>query len=202
MTRSSSSRVPEIRLRDLNRREVRTDGKYVLYWMIAARRARWNFALDRAVDLAREFDRPLIVLEALRAGYRWASDRIHRFVIDGMADNARAFHGTGVLYHPYVEPEAGAGDGLLEKLAADACAVVTDDYPALFLPRMTAAAAKKLTVRLEAVDSNGNRVSTRCCNGNPPESAINICGDGSSLGECITWLIGADSIREKSDAFV
>jgi deoxyribodipyrimidine photo-lyase len=155
MTKKSSSRVPAIRLRDLNRKEVRTDGKYVLYWMIAARRAVWNFALDRAVELASELDRPLIVLEALRATYPWASDRIHRFVIDGMADNARVFDGTGILYYPYVEPKAGAGRGLLEKLAANACAVVTDDYPAFFLPRMTAVAAKRLSVRLEAVDSNG-----------------------------------------------
>lgn len=155
MTKNSLSHVPQIRLRDLNRKAVRTDGKYVVYWMIAARRPRWNFGLDRAVELAREVDRPLIVLEALRAGYRWASDRIHHFVIGGMADNARAFEGTGVLYYPYVEPEPGAGEGLLEKLAADACVVVTDDYPAFFLPRMIAAAAKKLLVRLEAVDSNG-----------------------------------------------
>lgn len=149
------SRVPDVRVRDRNGAPVRSDGKYVLYWMIAARRARWNFALDRAIELARELDRPLIVLEALRAGYRWASDRLHRFVLDGMADNARAFGGTGVLYHPYVETEPGAGEGLLEALAADACAVVTDDYPAFFLPRMVAAAAERLPVRLEVVDSNG-----------------------------------------------
>ena len=59
MTKRSPSRVPEIRLRDLNPKEVRTDGKYVLYWMIAARRPSWNFVLDRAVELARELDRPL-----------------------------------------------------------------------------------------------------------------------------------------------
>jgi len=155
MTKESARRVPSSRLRVVNQMEVRRAGKYVLYWMIAARRASWNFALDRAVELARGLDRPLVVLEALRAGYPWASDRIHRFVIDGMADNARAFDGTGVLYHPYVEPEAGAGAGLLERLAADACAVVTDDYPAFFLPRMVAAAGTRLPVRLEAVDSNG-----------------------------------------------
>ena len=149
------SRVPEIRVRDLNGAPVRTDGKYVLYWMIATRRAHWNFALDRAVELARDLDRPLIVLEGLRADYRWASDRFHRFVIEGMAANARAFEGTGALYYPYVEPLPGAGNGLVEKLAADACAVVTDDYPAFFLARMTDAVAKRLRVRLEAVDSNG-----------------------------------------------
>ena len=33
-----------------------------------------------------------------------------------------------------------------EALAADACAVVTDDWPCFFLPRMQAAAAKRLDV--------------------------------------------------------
>ena len=155
MAGKTTSKVPAVRVRALSEAPVRADGSYVLYWMIAARRTRWNFALDHAVELARELDRPLIVLEALRVGYRWASDRFHSFVIDGMADNAAAFEGTGVLYHPYVEPAPGAGAGLLERLAADACVVVTDDYPAFFLPRMTAAAAQRLPVRLEAVDSNG-----------------------------------------------
>lgn len=150
-----TSRIPALRLRTLNRHNLRTDGAYVLYWMIAFRRAHWNFALDRAVELARMLDRPLLVLEALNVDYRWASDRLHRFVIDGMADNARAFAGTGVLYYPYIEPAAGAGKGLLERLAADACAVVTDDYPAFFLPHIVRAAAKRLPVRLEAVDANG-----------------------------------------------
>jgi deoxyribodipyrimidine photo-lyase len=149
------SSVPGIRVRAVNAAPVRSEGRHVLYWMVAARRARWNFALDRAVELARELDKPLIVLEALRADYPWASARMHRFVLDGMADNASAFEGSGVLYHPYVEPNTGAGKGLLEQLAAEACVVVTDDFPAFFLPRMVAAAGRKLRVRLEAVDSNG-----------------------------------------------
>lgn len=150
-----TGRVPQMRVREMNRQPVRADGQYVLYWMIAARRLRWNFALDRAVELACQLDRPLIILEALRVDYPWASDRVHRFVIEGMADNAQALEGTGVLYYPYVEPEPDAGKGLLENLAAQACIVVTDDYPAFFLPRMIAAAAERLPVRVEAVDSNG-----------------------------------------------
>ena len=123
--------------------------------MIAARRPTWNFALDRAVLWARELGLPILVLEALRVGYPWASDRLHRFVIDGMAHNARAFERTGVGYYPYVEPAPGAGSGLLEALGRHAAVVVTDDYPAFFLPGMVRAAAARLDVRCEAVDSNG-----------------------------------------------
>ena len=143
------------RVRVLRDAPLRADGDYVLYWMIAARRARWNHGLDRAVALARELGRPLVVLEALRRGYRWRSERIDRFVVSGMADHAAAFAAKGVRYHPYVEPQDGAGRGLLEALARDACAVVTDDFPCFFLPRMVAAAARRVTVRMEAVDSNG-----------------------------------------------
>jgi deoxyribodipyrimidine photo-lyase len=137
---------------------VRGDGEFVLYWMTAFRRTRWNFALDRAVEWASELAKPLLVFEPLRIGYRWASDRIHRFVIDGMADNARRIEhlaGRGVRYLAYVERTADAGKGLLAELGRRACVVVTDDYPAFFLPRMLATAASRLPVRVEAVDSNG-----------------------------------------------
>jgi deoxyribodipyrimidine photo-lyase len=123
--------------------------------MTAARRPGWNFGLQRAVEYCREFGRPLVVLEALRAGYPYASDRIHSFVLEGMADNLRAFGKSRALYFPYIEPAAGHGKGLLEALAANACAVVTDDFPCFFLPRMVEAAGRKLRVLLEAVDSNG-----------------------------------------------
>ena len=147
--------VPDLRRRVANGAPVRPGGRFVLYWMIAARRARWNFALDRAVELARELGRPLVVLEPLRCGHRWASARVHRFVLDGMRDNAAAFGRAGVLYHPYVEPADGDGRGLVDALARDACAVVTDEFPSFFLPRMVAAAAERMSVLCEVVDSNG-----------------------------------------------
>ncbi|MBI5067641.1 MAG: deoxyribodipyrimidine photolyase [Deltaproteobacteria bacterium] len=146
---------PPLRLREANEAPNDLKGRYVLYWMISARRASWSFALDRAVTLCRELGKPLLVLEPLRAGYPWASDRLHAFVLQGMADNAAAFAAAGVTYLPYVEPRPGAGRGLLEALADRACAVVTDSFPASFLPRMVAAAAGRLRVRLEVVDGNG-----------------------------------------------
>lgn len=148
--------VPGSRLRALNSGPMRRDAAYVLYWMNAARRLTWNHGLERAVALANELGKPLVILEALRAGYPHASDRLHRFVLDGMADHARALAGRpGLAYVTHAERVAGEGRGLLEALATRACVVVADDWPGFFMPRMLAAAAARLDVRLEAVDGNG-----------------------------------------------
>ncbi|WP_373047796.1 deoxyribodipyrimidine photolyase [Vulgatibacter sp.] len=147
--------VPAIRIRSCNDAPIRPGGDYVLHWMVAFRRTGWNFALQRSVEHAKALGKPLVVLEALRVGYRWASDRLHRFLLQGFGENRDALAKKPVLYHPYVEPVHGHGKGLLEALAARACVVVTDDYPAFFLPHMLDAAAGRLGVRLEAVDANG-----------------------------------------------
>lgn len=142
-------------MRAVNDAPVRDGASYVLYWMIAARRTRYSFALQHAVEHANRLQLPLLVLEPLRSGGQWASQRIHRFVLDGMADTARALGRRGVAYYPYVEPELDAGKGLLQSLARAAAVVVTDMFPCFFLPRMVAAAGRTLEVRLEEVDSNG-----------------------------------------------
>ena len=147
--------TPQIRLSECNDAQVRADGDFVLYWMTAYRRLDWNFALQRAVELAEEHDKPLVILEALRSEYPWASDRFHQFVIDGMAEHASRLADTRVTYVPYLEREHGAGSGLLEAMADHAVRIVTDDYPAFFLPRMVQAAADRVSCRLEKVDSNG-----------------------------------------------
>lgn len=153
--RRNHASVPPIRVTAANIQPLRQDGEFILYWMIAARRARWNFGLQRAAELATELRRPLVVLEALNCDYRWNSDRIHRFILDGMADNARQFARSPVHYYPYVEPQRRVGHGLLRALSQRACAVVTDEFPCFFLPRIVAAAAATIPARLEAVDSNG-----------------------------------------------
>lgn len=149
------SDVPEIRVRQGNQAPVRAAGDHVLYWMIGARRTRWNFALDHAISWAHRLAKPLIVLEALRCDYPWASLRHHRFLIDGMIDNQRRFASSPIRYFPYVEPRPGDGKGLVESFAHSAAVVVTDWYPEFFLPRMVSAVGRRVSVRLEMVDSNG-----------------------------------------------
>jgi deoxyribodipyrimidine photo-lyase len=147
--------VPALRLRRLNDAPLRPERAFVLYWMTSFRRAAGNFALDRALELAQELKRPLLVFEPLRTGYPFASDRLHAFVLQGMAENQRRFEASPVHYFPYVEGRAGEGSGLLEALGAHACAVVGDDWPCFFVPHMQRAAAGRLDVRLELVDGNG-----------------------------------------------
>lgn len=149
------SDVPALRIRKLNDCDLFDDGQFVLYWMTAFRRPFYNFALQRAVEWAEKLQKPLLILEALRSDYPYASDRIHSFILQGMANNAEHFAATTAHYYPFVETENGSGKGLLEKLAESASLIVTDDHPGFFYPHMIQTAAEKISVSLEAVDSNG-----------------------------------------------
>ena len=73
----------------MNRGPINPSGRYVVYWMTSARRLGWNFGLQRAVDYAVDLKKPLVILEALRVDYPGANDRLHQFVLDGMAVNRR-----------------------------------------------------------------------------------------------------------------
>lgn len=147
--------VPTYRITAANSADLQPSADYVLYWMTAFRRLEDNFSLQRAVEHAVELQKPLLIFEALRSGYEWASVRLHRFVIQGMADNGKAAADASVSYYPYVEPTSDAGSGLLQELAKRACVIVTDDFPCFFLPKMLHAVAPRLPVKVEAVDSNG-----------------------------------------------
>lgn len=144
------------RIRRLTTADADREADYVLYWMTASRRLSRNHSLQRAVDWSMRLGRGLVILEALRCDYPWASHRLHRFVIDGMAGHQKALErAPGVRYYPYIEDRPGAGRGLLAELSRRAAVVVTDDYPTFFVPAMLDAAAPQIRVAFEAVDSNG-----------------------------------------------
>jgi len=147
--------ISPTRIRDLNQAPKQPEGEYVLYWMIAARRSRWNFALQHAIHLAAELNVGLLVFEPLRCDYPFACDRFHRFILEGMRDNVNFFNSSGVTYYPWVETSPGEGRGLLQALADKACAVITDDMPTTFITQMLAKAASKLNISLHAIDGNG-----------------------------------------------
>ena len=147
--------VPAIRIGLANTAPVAPGGDFVLYWMTAARRVTWNFALQRAVEWARRLRKPLAILEDLRSGDRWDSRRSHRFVLDGMAETARRLKGKPVLYYPHVERNRGAAADLVPAISRRAAVIVTDEFPCSIWPGVVADAADRAAVRVERVDSNG-----------------------------------------------
>ncbi len=148
------TRFNETRLRVANDRPVNPAGKYVLYWMQAFRRIHSNHALDHALRLCHELKKPLVVYEGLKLNYPWASARHHAFTLEGMRDNAAAAKKLGIAYWPFVETLVQPGRGLVAKLAAEACLVVADDYPAFVVPAHNRAIAAKSAVAVHLVDGN------------------------------------------------
>lgn len=61
-----SGSVQPLRVTSCNKAPVNPGGDFVLYWMTASCRVSCNSALDRAVEWARELQKPLLVLETLR----------------------------------------------------------------------------------------------------------------------------------------
>jgi deoxyribodipyrimidine photo-lyase len=145
--------IPGLRLSLLHDRPPKADGEYVVYWMTAARRVQWNFALQRAIGWARELKRPLAIIEVLACGGRWDSDRHHRFVVQGMSDMGRQLEKAPALYYPCVESQPGECRKLFDAISEKACLVVTDDYP-IALPALQTVDAEA-PVRVEKIDGNG-----------------------------------------------
>ena len=144
----------EVRARRVGGAKSRPSGDYVLYWMQASRRLERNHALDYALRHAGEAGKPLVVYEGLRLDYPWASNRLHRFILEGMQANRETAARLGLAYWPFVEMEPRAGRGLITKLAARATLVVTDDFPCFVIPEQTEALARHSAVPLVAVDGN------------------------------------------------
>ena len=130
-------------------------GDCVVYWMISARRTRWNHGLQHAIDIANERNLPLVVVEALAIAHQWANDRSHTFVIQGMMDNKKAFEDSPITYVPYVETKPREARGLLEKWIEHASVLVIDEFPVYTPRRIKEIAVSIGKCEVHAVDSNG-----------------------------------------------
>src|SRR5512136_2235521 len=150
-----STQVPPERIRRLNERPERAGADFVLYWIQMYHRAEQNWALTSAVEAANRLALPLVVYHGLGYNYPYANDRIHRFILEGVAELAERFARRGILYHFNLRRRAADPNDLLYRLARRAALVVTDDFPAFFIPTQTTRVAGKLDVAMWAVDSNG-----------------------------------------------
>jgi deoxyribodipyrimidine photo-lyase len=140
------------RVRRLNDRPVAPRGDFVLYWAQIFRRADDNAALAYAIERANELGVPCVVYEALRPDYPFASDRVHRFVLEGARDTAKKLAARGIAHVFFLPRTAGEARGVVGKLAARARLIVSDDSPAFIVPAQNAAGAARAACAFVVVD--------------------------------------------------
>jgi deoxyribodipyrimidine photo-lyase len=140
------------RIRRLNDRPVASKGDFVLYWMQVFRRAEDNAALAYAIEQANILRVPVLVYEALRPDYPHASDRIHRFALEGASDTSARLATRGIGHAFFLPKVPAESRGVVADLASRARMVVSDDFPAFVVPRHNAAAAARAPCAFIVVD--------------------------------------------------
>jgi deoxyribodipyrimidine photo-lyase len=138
----------------LNGEAIRPGGGYVLYWSQMNRRVDANHALAHAAKQADEFGLPALVYEGLTCTYPYANDRLHTFILEGVEETERRLKELGIGYIFYLRRCKADPDDILYRLAKDAAAVVTDDFPTFVNRRHNESVPGKLDVRMDVVDSS------------------------------------------------
>jgi deoxyribodipyrimidine photo-lyase len=85
----------------------RPGGEFVLYWMQTTMRAHDNFALNFAIEQANELSLPVVVYHGLRHDYPWASDRLHTWILESVADLYADFAAKGIQYGFWLDQSRG-----------------------------------------------------------------------------------------------
>ena len=147
--------VPPARITRLNDRPERSGTDFVLYWIQMYHRAEQNWALTAAIEAANRLGLSLIAYHGLGYTYPHANDRIHRFILEGVAELGERFAHRGIRYHFYLRQRAEDPNDVLYRLARRAALIVTDDFPGFILPEMMKRVAGRVDVAMWAVDSNG-----------------------------------------------
>jgi deoxyribodipyrimidine photo-lyase len=142
------------RVTQLNQNPINSKGRYVLYWMQMYKRASHNYALNFAIQMANERGLPLVVYEGLKYYYPWANDRIHTFILEGVAEKQVEFAERGIRYFVHLERNKRDLKNTVARLAREAALIVTDDFPCFIIPRHNERISE-LHLPVFAVDANG-----------------------------------------------
>lgn len=145
---------PSGRVQLLNDAAPRTGGRYVLYWAQANRRVDSNHALAFAVDLANSLRLPVLFYEGLTYPHPHPNDRFHAFILEGVPDNAKRAAALGIGYVFYLRRQPSDANDILYRLATDAAALVTDDYPGYLVRDHNRSVPKKVGIPYYAVDAS------------------------------------------------
>ena len=143
-----------MRVRKLNDDAIRTRARYVLYWAQMNRRVESNQALAHAAALANELGLPLLFYEGLTCTYPHANDRLHTFLLEGVPETERRASDAGIGYVFYLRRRRCDPNDILYRLAEDAAAVVTDEYPVFIAAEHNQRVPDRIGVAYFAVDAS------------------------------------------------
>ncbi|AHY47479.1 FAD binding domain of DNA photolyase [Rubrobacter radiotolerans] len=118
----ATGEVQSERVQPLNEEGVREDGDYVLYWMQASVRSRFNHALEYAVQRANDLGRRLLVVFGLTDSYPEANLRHYTFLVEGLKDVEGNLKERGIKF----VVRRGSPDDVALGEAERASLVVTD----------------------------------------------------------------------------
>jgi deoxyribodipyrimidine photo-lyase len=118
------------------------------------RRVDSNHALNFAAELANERQLPLLFYEGLTCSYPHASDRFHTFLLEGVPDTAERLEKLGIGYVFHLRRRRSDPNDALYRLAKDAAALVTDDYPTFVARDFNRRVPGRLDVPYYTVDAS------------------------------------------------
>ena len=133
---------------------MRAGGGYILYWAQMNRRVESNHALAYAVEVANGLKLPVLFYEGLTCSYRHANDRLHTFLLEAVPGTARRLQTLGIGYVFHLRRRRADANDAFYGLAANAAAVVTDDYPVFVARDHNRRVPDKLAIPYYAVDSS------------------------------------------------
>jgi photolyase PhrII len=140
------------RVRPTAGRPFRESGDFILYWMRTAVRAHENPALDTALVAGDLLDLPVFIYHGLSERYPFASDRHHRFILEGARDVQVELRERGVGYAFHLERPGHRGPHL-RHLAGRAALVVTEEMPVRPLRQWTEKLAAGTSTPVWPVDT-------------------------------------------------
>ena len=143
--------APE-RLRQLNDRDLRSNGKYVVYWMQESMRAYENPALEYAIRWANDLETYCVVVFTLIDDFPEANLRHYKFLIEGLKEAADRITERGLKFLLLHGPRAEKIAGFVKE--HDVAAVVTDRAYTRLERKWRSDAAEKLEVPLVQVEGN------------------------------------------------
>lgn len=113
--------IQQERIVHLNRHTT-VRGDFVLYWMQASQRARFNHALEFAVERANDLHLPIVVALCLIDDYPEANERHFVFMLEGLRETVRELRARNIE----TLVRRGAPSVQVPRMAARAALVVTD----------------------------------------------------------------------------